>query len=60
MEPAAIDWRKVHHRLKAAQAAIEAGFAPTTAEQNKILKARARTLAQTKRRRRPMRNTWKC
>jgi len=44
--PTALDWREVHHRVEAAQAALERGFMPPLAEQKKILKARAQVLAQ--------------
>jgi purine-binding chemotaxis protein CheW len=42
----AIDWKKVRRRLEAAQASLDSGFIQTAVDKNKILKARARTLAQ--------------
>jgi len=45
-EQAAIDWQKVHRRLKSAQATLDSGFTSTAEEKHKILKARARSLAQ--------------
>jgi len=41
-----IDWNQVHHRIETAQVAIERGLTPTLEEQKKILKARAKALAQ--------------
>ncbi|MHB8743450.1 MAG: chemotaxis protein CheW [Sulfuricaulis sp.] len=43
---AIIDWSTVHHRLADAQARVAKSWAPTPAEQKKILKARAKALAQ--------------
>lgn len=42
----AIDWSEIHGRLMTAQAAVEHGWAPTFGEKGKILKARAKALAQ--------------
>ena len=41
-----IDWNSVHHRLAAAQAALEREFEPPPAAQAAILRQRARALAQ--------------
>lgn len=44
-----IDWNEVHRRLEQARAALEQGFEPASEEKRKILKARAKALAQTPR-----------
>lgn len=44
-EPA-IDWREVHQRLEAARVASERAWAPDAEEAKRILKARAKALAQ--------------
>lgn len=41
-----MDWEHVHRRLKAAQAALEQGWAPTPEQKKKILKERAGALAR--------------
>lgn len=38
-------WDKIHHRLETVRKAIERGFAPTSEEKKRILKARAKALA---------------
>lgn len=43
---AVIDWDVVHRRLADTQVAVEKGWAPTQAEQKKILGARAGAIAQ--------------
>lgn len=45
-EKAAIDWRELHRRLEAVQAAIERRLSPALEEKKQILKARARVLAR--------------
>lgn len=40
------DWGEIHHRLEAAQAALERGWTPTAKERQRILKARAVALAR--------------
>jgi len=42
----AIDWEAIHRRLEAAQTALERGLEPTSEEKRKILRARAKALAQ--------------
>ena len=44
--PAAIDWQEVHQRLESAQIALERGLSLTSEERKRILKARAKVLAQ--------------
>lgn len=41
-----IDWSEVHRRLDTARTATEQGFIPTLEEKKKILRARAKILAQ--------------
>ncbi len=41
-----IDWDEIHRRLEDAQIAIERGWSPTLEEKKKILKTRAKRLAQ--------------
>ncbi|MFA6108987.1 MAG: chemotaxis protein CheW [Candidatus Latescibacterota bacterium] len=43
---ATIDWGEVNRRLKAAQDALERGWAPTPEEKGEILRARRKALAQ--------------
>lgn len=52
-QAAAIDWQKAHRTLEASQAALEGGFTVTDEEKSKILKARARALAQESRQEKP-------
>ncbi len=42
----AIDWTEIHRRLETAQAAVERKMAPTPEQKQRILKARAKTLAR--------------
>lgn len=42
----AINWSEVHRRLETGRGAVERGFTPTPGEKKKILKARAKALAQ--------------
>jgi len=42
------DWSKVHHRLEAAQTALEKGWVLSAAEKKKILKERALTIARVR------------
>jgi len=46
MSASGLDWREVQRRLEAARAAMERGWALDAQETKRILKARARTLAQ--------------
>ena len=41
-----IDWPEIHRRLETAQAAVERNLTPALEEKQKILKARAKTLAR--------------
>lgn len=41
-----INWETVHSRIKSVQETIERGFQPTLEEQNKILRSRAKILAE--------------
>jgi purine-binding chemotaxis protein CheW len=41
-----IDWNEIHRRMEKAQLAIERGWFPTPEEKKKILKTRAKMLAQ--------------
>ena len=43
---AVVDWDAVHHRLADARAVMDKGWTPAPAEQKKILKARAKAIAQ--------------
>ncbi len=43
-----VDWSEVHRRLETAQAALERGWALSTAEKKKILRERALTVAQVR------------
>lgn len=45
-KPAAIDWREVKQRMETVRVAIEQVWAPSPDEKQRILKARARALAQ--------------
>ncbi len=45
-QSAAPDWAEVHHRLEAAQAALEREWTPTPEQKKKILKERAGALAR--------------
>jgi len=42
----AVGWSEVYHRMEAAQAALERGWAPSAKEKKKILRERALTTAQ--------------
>ncbi len=42
----ALDWREVQRRMEVARAAMERGWAPDAEATKRILKARARALAQ--------------
>ena len=52
-EQAAIDWQEVHRWLEAARTTLESGFVPSAEEKHKILKTRARALAQEAEREKP-------
>lgn len=45
-QPTTIDWKEAHRRLELAQTTLERGLAPSSEEKRRILKARARVLAQ--------------
>jgi purine-binding chemotaxis protein CheW len=45
-QPPTIDWKEIHRRLEETQLAIERGWSPTLEEKKKILKTRAKRLAQ--------------
>ena len=45
-KPVAVNWREVERRMQAARSAIERVWAPSPEETQRILKARARVLAQ--------------
>lgn len=44
----AVDWSEVHHRLEAAQTALEREWAPSAEEKKKVLRERALTIARVR------------
>lgn len=45
-----IDWSEIHHRIEAANTAIEGGWEPTPEEKKRVLRMRAKALAQVPKR----------